>query len=552
MSSEEDSSLDIEIEALKAIYIHELEVSCDESKQSTCVKVSLHPATADNAEEQYVRLDLVLVIPPEYPDVLPEITIRNPRGLSDEKIAKIQADLQDTAQENVESPMLYQLIEVAKEHLTEENVPCCQCTICLYGFADGDVFTKTQCYHYFHSHCLARYVRHALEQIALEEADKLSPTLPSASVGADDDTANNKVVCPVCRLPLPPLLGLTEEEHPPPMEQQRQPAFCMTPELEQLQRSMAHLYVRQQRQGGIINVDAEKNKFLLEISAAPESSNVSETPKHFGAFKLRNWRPPARHTGNEASAKTSDTPFHSLTDRQEQQQHEPRIPKPSKNRQSRPTNRQQMRNERYDEPVTNGFVEHSGESSSSSGAERLQRSETGQRSRRSRPHHGRGRGGQQQQQQQNWYRSPPVHKEAHGNARSPEDYRRDYDGSHESTICNDQNSSRETVRTTTRTFTDSSPSWNMHSDQDYRGDGHPDASPSSPASCGRYDDAPEAQSKHRGGQSHRRGRRGGGGGNDRSHHGSAQQAFRKKQLKSQGMAPRNHEPPGIYTPVENR
>ncbi|KAH7959466.1 hypothetical protein HPB49_011324 [Dermacentor silvarum] len=472
MSSEEDSSLDIEIEALKAIYIHELEVSCDERQQSTCVKVSLHPATADNAEEQYVRLDLVLVIPPEYPDVLPEITIRNPRGLSDEKIAKIQADLQDTAQENVGSPMLYQLIEV---------------------------------------------------------------------------------VCPVCRLPLPPLLGLTEEEHPPPMEQQRQPAFCMTPELEQLQRSMAHLYVRQQRQGGIINVDAEKNKFLLEISAAPESSNVSETPKHFGAFKLRNWRQPARHTGNGASVKTSDTPFHSLTDRQEQQQHEPRFPKPSKNRQSRPTNRQQMRNERYDEPVTNGFVEHSGESSSSSGAERLQRSETGQRSRRSRPHHGRGRGGQQQQQQQqNWYRSPPVHKEAHGNARSPEDYRRDYDGSHESTICNDKNSSRETVRTTMRTFTDSSPSWNTHSDQDYRGDGHADVSPSSPASCGRYDDAPEAQSKHHGGQGHRRGRRGGGGGNDRSHHGSAQQAFRKKQLKSQGVAPRNHEPPGIYTPVENR
>lgn len=82
--------------------------------------------------------------------------------------------------------------QVAKEHLTEENIPCCQCTICLYGFADGDVFTKTQCYHYFHSHCLARYVRHALEQIALEEADKLSPTLPSASVGADDDTANSK------------------------------------------------------------------------------------------------------------------------------------------------------------------------------------------------------------------------------------------------------------------------------------------------------------------------------------------------------------------------
>lgn len=66
-------------------------------------------------------------------------------------------------------------LQVAKDHLTEENVPCCQCTICLYGFAEGDVFTKTQCYHYFHSHCLGRYVSHALGQMAREHEAKLSP-----------------------------------------------------------------------------------------------------------------------------------------------------------------------------------------------------------------------------------------------------------------------------------------------------------------------------------------------------------------------------------------
>uniref|UniRef100_A0A023GFT0 E3 ubiquitin-protein ligase RNF25 n=1 Tax=Amblyomma triste TaxID=251400 RepID=A0A023GFT0_AMBTT len=392
MSSEEDSSLDVEIEALKAIYIHELEVSCDESKRPTCVKVSLHPATADNAEEQYVRLDLVLDIPTEYPDVSPEITIRNPRGLSDEKITKIQQELEDTAQENVGGPMLYQLIEVAKEHLTQENIPCCQCTICLYGFAEGDVFTKTQCYHYFHSHCLARYLRHALEQLAQEEADKPSQTPATAATadGGNKDTAVTKVVCPVCRLPLSPLLGLAEQEHPPPVEQQRQPDFYMTAELEQLQRSMAQLYVRQQRQGGIINVDAEKNKFLLEISVAPESNNAPETPKRFGAFKLRGWGPPLRHTSNIPPAQTTDDPLHGLPDRQL----EPQFPRPSKNRHSRPAHRQQRgANESYDKHhVSNGYFEHSGGSSSSSGAERLQRSDTDQKPRRPRPHH-RGRGG---------------------------------------------------------------------------------------------------------------------------------------------------------------
>ncbi|GBN79784.1 hypothetical protein AVEN_56730-1, partial [Araneus ventricosus] len=51
--------------------------------------------------------------------------------------------------------------KAAKEHLTNENRPCGECAICLYGFSEDDVFTKTECYHYFHSHCLARYVKNA-------------------------------------------------------------------------------------------------------------------------------------------------------------------------------------------------------------------------------------------------------------------------------------------------------------------------------------------------------------------------------------------------------
>lgn len=283
MSAEEDSSLEVEIEALKAIYIHELQVTYNDSDRSTSLQVSLYPATADNAEEQYVRLELVLDILPEYPNVLPEVAIRNPRGLSDEKIERIRRDLHETARENAGSPMLYQLIEVAKDHLTEENVPCCQCTICLYGFAEGDVFTKTQCYHYFHSHCLGRYVRHALGQMSKEREAKLSPA-------HEQEEPPDKVGCPVCRLPL----SLSEvsggQDHPPPKELARQPEFSLSPALEQLQRDMASLFRRQQTKGGIINMDAEKNKFLLDISAAPEGSGtISEIPKRFvgGPFKFR-------------------------------------------------------------------------------------------------------------------------------------------------------------------------------------------------------------------------------------------------------------------------
>lgn len=544
MSSEEDSSLDIEIEALKAIYIHELEVSVDESKRSTCVKVSLHPATADNAEEQYVCLDLVMDIPTEYPDLLPEITIRNPRGLSDEKIAKIEQDLQDMAHENLGSPMLYQLIEVAKEHLTQENVPCCQCTICLYGFAEGDVFTKTPCYHYFHSHCLARYIRHVLEQIAQEEADKLSPTPPTAAASsiADDGAASKRVVCcPVCRLSLcSSLLALAEQEHPPPMEQSRQPAFRMTPELHRLQQGMAQLYVRQQRQGGIINVDAEKNKFLLEISAAPESNTVPEIPKRVAPFKLT-WGPPTRlfGGGGPAQGQGSDAPVNSAIDRQR----ELNFARPPKTRNVRPRNRQPRYDESSEAPVSNGYAEHSGGSPSSSGTERLQRSD---RPRRPRPHRGRGGRGGGGGQQQNWHRSPPERRGPEFNVPKSEDYR-DCDSVGKPKVYDVGEGSRE--MSSMCAVTDSGTSWDVHPDQDCLEDGHLDVSPSSP-SGGRYYDAPDARGRHRGGsQGYRRSSRRGTGG-DRSQ--TSAQAFRRKQLRTQGPAPRNHEPPGLCTAPENR
>lgn len=61
-----------------------------------------------------------------------------------------------------------------REHLTKSNLPTGQCVICLYGFRDGDEFTKTKCYHYFHSHCLAAHIA-AADRYYREEQDKLPP-----------------------------------------------------------------------------------------------------------------------------------------------------------------------------------------------------------------------------------------------------------------------------------------------------------------------------------------------------------------------------------------
>lgn len=36
---------------------------------------------------------------------------------------------------------------------------------------EGEVFTKTSCYHYFHCHCLGRYVRHSESELRQREKE---------------------------------------------------------------------------------------------------------------------------------------------------------------------------------------------------------------------------------------------------------------------------------------------------------------------------------------------------------------------------------------------
>lgn len=50
-------------------------------------------------------------------------------------------------------------------------MPHCPCTICLEHFTEGEPFTKTDCYHYYHQYCLARYIHHVLAAQEEEEQE---------------------------------------------------------------------------------------------------------------------------------------------------------------------------------------------------------------------------------------------------------------------------------------------------------------------------------------------------------------------------------------------
>ncbi|KAG8195084.1 hypothetical protein JTE90_029663 [Oedothorax gibbosus] len=251
-------SLETELEALQSIYVNEVEVVHNEN--STTVSINLHPATADKLDEQYVMLTLKFSLDAEYPHKIPEIHIRNPRGLSDDKLASISEDLKSIAESKIGNSMLFEVIEAAKEHLTEFNRPCGECAICLYSFSDEDVFTKTECYHYFHSHCLARYSVKALNTTVEDERQ-------------GEKSPDKELLCPVCRLVIH--FSGSEDDFPSPSLLRGDEDPVISQDVIEIQKKMADLFQKQVDKGGIIDLEAEKNKYLLEISQVPTRSDAA-------------------------------------------------------------------------------------------------------------------------------------------------------------------------------------------------------------------------------------------------------------------------------------
>ncbi|XP_064021256.1 E3 ubiquitin-protein ligase RNF25 isoform X2 [Pogoniulus pusillus] len=270
-----DWALPLEVEVLESIYLEELRVVRGRGRWEPWeISITLHPATAQDRDSQYVRFTLVLSVPAQYPNKAPKIAVRNPRGLSDEQIQKISQTLRSIAEARLGTEVLYELIEKGKEILTDNNIPHGQCVICLYGFQEREAFTKTQCYHYFHSHCLARYAQHMEEEIFMQQEKREQHLAPSTrqEVG---------VQCPVCRETLVYDLCALKAAPPPqhPLEPYRPDAKTL-----QHQEELRLIFKRQQEKGGIIDPEAERNRYFISLQAPPaaadpdQAASASELP----------------------------------------------------------------------------------------------------------------------------------------------------------------------------------------------------------------------------------------------------------------------------------
>ncbi|XP_025092252.1 uncharacterized protein LOC112562884 isoform X2 [Pomacea canaliculata] len=270
--------------------------------------------------KKFVCMTVVFQVPHSYPDEVPSIKIRNPRGMCEEELQSLLEDMKQMAKDKQGGPMLFEMIEMAKDCLTEGNIPHCECAICLEHFSEGDRFLKTDCYHYFHCHCLARYASAFVKKLQEEE-----PSIPHAVNKQDEKSLG----CPMCRLPLTcDLTDLLSEPIPPEPEV----TFTPTAELLNQQADMAMLYAAQKAKGGIIDLSEEKKKFLVDENTVVslesiQKPNIHEktTPtkkkKNQSHDHRRNPKQgPDRWHQHHQAAGLQDETLHSLQDRRTRQE----------------------------------------------------------------------------------------------------------------------------------------------------------------------------------------------------------------------------------------
>uniref|UniRef100_A0A1A8LDA8 E3 ubiquitin-protein ligase RNF25 n=2 Tax=Nothobranchius pienaari TaxID=704102 RepID=A0A1A8LDA8_9TELE len=250
-----------EIEVLQSIYLDELKVD-RRDEGSWEVSLVLYPSTAEVSVSQFVRLTLTLTLNQQYPSSSPVISIRNPRGLSDDILSSVQKCLQLEAESWLGSPVLYQLIEKAKEILTESNIPHGNCVICLYDFKEGEAFTKTSCYHYFHSHCLGRYASHSERELRQRKRE-----LEEDKTRDKTDHQELTVLCPVCREPL--MYDIDQLLSSPAPQLPELDEAAVGSDFQQKWRELQKLLEKQRSKGGIIDPEVESNRFLIRIHETP-------------------------------------------------------------------------------------------------------------------------------------------------------------------------------------------------------------------------------------------------------------------------------------------
>ncbi|PNJ27391.1 EIF2AK4 isoform 4 [Pongo abelii] len=117
---------DHELQALEAIYGADFQDlrpdACGPVKKPPEINLVLYPQGL-TGEEVYVKVDLRVKCPPTYPDVVPEIELKNAKGLSNESVNLLKSRLEELAKKHCGEVMIFELAYHVQSFLSEHNKP---------------------------------------------------------------------------------------------------------------------------------------------------------------------------------------------------------------------------------------------------------------------------------------------------------------------------------------------------------------------------------------------------------------------------------------------
>ncbi|KAG7510467.1 eIF-2-alpha kinase GCN2 [Solea senegalensis] len=87
------------------------------------VHLCLRPNGLNNGQECYATVDLQVKCPPTYPDVPPELELKNAKGLSNENLQNLKSELSKLAAVRCGEVMIYELADHIQGFLSEHNKP---------------------------------------------------------------------------------------------------------------------------------------------------------------------------------------------------------------------------------------------------------------------------------------------------------------------------------------------------------------------------------------------------------------------------------------------
>ncbi|XP_060118186.1 eIF-2-alpha kinase GCN2 isoform X2 [Heteronotia binoei] len=92
-------------------------------RQSPEINLVLRPQGLTSDLEVYAKVDLWVKCPQTYPDTVPEIELKNAKGLSNENINRLKSKLEELAKERCGEVMIFELADYAQSFLNDYNKP---------------------------------------------------------------------------------------------------------------------------------------------------------------------------------------------------------------------------------------------------------------------------------------------------------------------------------------------------------------------------------------------------------------------------------------------